>query len=282
MWNGHQTHNGESHKDIITNTKWTEKKWKLYINRLVGLFFILLICFTGVILGNERSRAQLPNDISTEILEIAEVFQKEKINVQEWKLFGRTNVYKIRDLVAFQKEVNRLKQNMGHLTWNVIEEEDQWKAVGTYYNDSLKQEETLQLITTHTKTSPSSYLLYEVTGYGWKDDAATEIINHFHSNLTSISQEDFEIFSCMIGDFSDKIEDGLQNTTNILLESFSAQVVEEIQEDTFVSISAYTEAWNNVLPTHQGKMNLQIGLRTQGMGDKTTVIVGTPIITVEY
>ncbi|WP_053073768.1 YwmB family TATA-box binding protein [Bacillus sp. LL01] len=269
-------------KGVITNTKYAEKKWAFVINRLLGLFFILLICFTGVILGNERSRAQLPNDISTEILEIAKVFQKEKINVQEWKLYGRMNVYKIRDLVTFQKEINRLKQNMGHLSWNVMEEEDQWKAVGTYYNDLLKQEETLQLITTHTKTSPSSYLLYEVTGFGWQDDSATEIINNFHSNVTSISQGDFEIFSCMIGDFSAKMEGGLQNTTNILLDSFSAQIVEEIQEDTFVSVSAYTEAWNNVLPTQQGKMNLQIGLRTQGMGDKTTVIVGTPIITVEY
>ncbi|TYS69668.1 hypothetical protein FZC76_05380 [Sutcliffiella horikoshii] len=273
---------GNTNKGFVTNTKYTEKKWKLYINRLLGLFFIFVICFTGVILGNERSRAQLPNDISTEILEIAEVFQKEKINVQEWKLYGRKNVYKIRDLVAFQKEVNRLKQNMGHLSWNVIEEEDQWKAVGTYYNDILKQEETLQLITTHTNSSKSSYLLYEVTGYGWEKPVATEIINNFHSNLTNISHEDFEIFSCMTGDFSAKIEDGLQNTTNILLEAFSAQIVEEIQEDTFVSVSAYTDAWNNVLPTHQGKMNLQIGLRTQGMGDKTTVIVGTPIITVEY
>lgn len=274
--------NEGSTKGVKTNTKYAEKKWTFVINRLLGLFFILLICFTGVILGNERSRAHLPNDISTEILEIAEVFKKEKINITEWKLYGRKNVYKIRDLVAFQKEVNRLKQNMGHLSWNVIEEGDQWKAVGTYYNDLLKQEETLQLITTDTKTSPSSYLLYEVTGYGWNDDSATEIISDFHSNLTSISQDEFEIFSCMVGDFSDRMKDGLQNTTNILLDSFSAQVVEEIREDNFVSVSAYTEAWNNVLPTHQGKMNLQIGLRTQGMGDKTTVIVGTPIITVEY
>ena len=269
-------------KGVTTNAKVGEKRLPIFINRLIGLVFIFLICFTGVILGNERSRAQLPTDISTEILEIAEVFQKEKINITEWKLYGRMNVYKIRDLVTFQKELNRLKQNMGHLSWNVMEEGDQWKAVGTYYNDFLKQEETLQLITTDTKTSPSSYVLYEVTGYGWKDDAAAEIINDFHSNLTNISHENFEIFSCMVGDFSDKMKDSLQNTTNILLDSFSAQVIEEVREDNFVSVSAYTEAWDNVLPTHQGNMNLQIGLRTQGMGDKTTVIVGTPIITVEY
>jgi hypothetical protein len=256
--------------------------WSILSNRLVGLFFILLICFTGVILGNERSRAQLPTEFSTEILEIANVFQKEKINIQEWKLYGRINVYKIRDLVTFQKEVNRLKQNMGHLKWNVVEEEDQWKAVGTYYNDLLKQEETLQLIITHTNTSPASYLLYEVTGYGWEDASAAEIIDNFHSNLTNISHEEFELFSCMIGDFNDKMKDGLQNTTNILLDSFSAQVMEELKEDNFVSVSAYTELWNNVLPTQHGNMNLQIGLRTKGLGDKTTVIVGTPIITVEY
>ncbi|QFT90913.1 hypothetical protein FIU87_19895 [Bacillus sp. THAF10] len=262
---------------MMSKIKWTDRT-----NRLLGIGFILIICFTGVILGNEKSRAQDTNEFSTEILDIVEVFQKEKISVQEWKLYGRINVYKIRDLDAFQKEVNHLKQKMGHLNWTVMEEDNQWKAVGTFYNDLLKQEETLQLITTHTKSSPSSYLLYEVTGYDWEDASATGMIKDFYLNLTKISQEDFEIFSCVIGEVNDKIEDGLQNTTNILLDSFSAEKVEEIREDTFVSVSAYTELWNNVLPAQHGKMNLQIGLRTQGMGDKTTVIVGTPIITVEY
>jgi TATA-box binding len=257
-------------------------KWRKYGNKGLSALFILVIGFTGVILGNERSRAQLQTDSGMEILEIAQVFQEKKINIKEWKLYGRNNVYKIRDLVAFQKEVNGLKKNMGHLNWNVEVEEDQWKAVGTYYNDHLKQEETLQLITTHTKTAPTSYLLYEVTGYGWQETSANMILDQFHSNLTKISQDNIEIFSCMIGNFSDKIEDGLQNTTNVLLNAFSAQVIEELNEDTFVSVSAYTEMWNNVLPAHQGKMNLQIGLRKQGLGDKTTVIVGTPIITVEY
>jgi hypothetical protein len=253
-----------------------------YRKKGYSLILILVICFVGIILGNERSRAQLPDEFSTEILDIAQVFQQEKINIKEWKLYGRSNVYKIRDLVAFQKEVNGLKQKMGHLNWNVEVEENLWKAVGTYYNDHLKQEETLQLITTHTKTAQSSYLLYEVTGYGWEETSANEIIENFHFNLTKISHENNEIFSCMIGDYSDIMEDGLQNKKNILLDSFSAQVIEELKEDTFVSVSAYNEMWNNILPTHQGKMNLQIGLRKQGMGDKTTVIVGTPIVTVEY
>ncbi|MFE7063695.1 YwmB family TATA-box binding protein [Sutcliffiella sp. NPDC057660] len=261
---------------------WSGETGKKTVQRVISLIFVLVVCFTGVILGNERSRAQLPTEISTEILEIAQVFQEKKINIKEWKLYGRNNVYKIRDLVGFQKEVNGLKKKMGHLNWTVEVEDDQWKAIGTHYNDSLKQEESLQLITTHTNSSKTSYLLYEVTGYGWEKTSAREILKDFHSNLTKISQENIEIFSCMTGDFSDKIEGGLQNTTNILLDAFSARVIEELNEDTFVSVSAYTELWNNVLPTQHGKMNLQIGLRKQGLGDKTTVIVGTPIITVEY
>ncbi|WP_223701075.1 YwmB family TATA-box binding protein [Sutcliffiella deserti] len=254
---------------------------KKYIHWGLYGFFILLICFTGLILGNERSRAQI-NDISTEIQAIAEVFHEKNININEWKLYARNNVYEIRDLVTFQKEVNELKQNMGHLKWSVEVEEDQWRAVGTYYNDQYKHEETLQLITTHINSNPTSYLLYEVTGYGWEKTSAEKIINLFHSNISIISLEKLEIFSCMTGEVSAKIEDGLQNTTNILLDAFSARVIEELHEDNFVSISAYTELWNNVLPTHQGMMNLQIGLRKQGLGEKTTVIVGTPIITVEY
>ena len=29
-------------------------------------------------------------------------------------------------------------------------------------------------------------------------------------------------------------------------------------------------------------MNLQIGIRSEGLGAKTTIVVGTPIITIEY
>ena len=29
-------------------------------------------------------------------------------------------------------------------------------------------------------------------------------------------------------------------------------------------------------------MNLQLGVRKQGLGAKTTIVVGTPIITIEY
>jgi hypothetical protein len=67
------------------------------------------------------------------------------------------------------------------------------------------------------------------------------------------------------------------------LKAFKADSVEELSEEAFVSVTAYTEMWEDVLLTQdQQRMNLQIAIRNQGMGEKTTFVVGTPIITSEY
>ncbi|HWO98815.1 MAG TPA: YwmB family TATA-box binding protein, partial [Bacillus sp. (in: firmicutes)] len=67
-----------------------------------------------------------------------------------------------------------------------------------------------------------------------------------------------------------------------LLNEFRAEPRESLVEESFVSMSAYTEMWEEALPTEQHRMNLQIGMRKMGMGGETTLVVGTPIITSEY
>lgn len=75
----------------------------------------------------------------------------------------------------------------------------------------------------------------------------------------------------------------LYSQANELVRAFSGVSVEELKEETFVSLSAYTELWEQAIYTgHQHKMNLQVALRTEGLGSKTTVTIGTPIITSEY
>lgn len=58
--------------------------------------------------------------------------------------------------------------------------------------------------------------------------------------------------------------------------------MESLNEQRFVSISGFTNDWDHSIKTKNGKMNIQISLRSAGMGERTTVTVGTPIITTEY
>ena len=69
---------------------------------------------------------------------------------------------------------------------------------------------------------------------------------------------------------------------NPLLQAFQAQEIESLKEDSFISTTAYSPLFGETIQTMTDEMNLQLGVRKQGLGGKTTIVVGTPIITVEY
>ena len=49
-----------------------------------------------------------------------------------------------------------------------------------------------------------------------------------------------------------------------------------------MSVSAYSPLFSDSIENKKDNMNLQIGIRSEGMGGKTAIVVGTPIITIEY
>jgi TATA-box binding len=67
-----------------------------------------------------------------------------------------------------------------------------------------------------------------------------------------------------------------------LLQAFQAQEIESLKEDSFISTTAYSPLFGETIQTMTDEINLQLGVRKQGLGGKTTIVVGTPIITVEY
>ncbi|MDD9313984.1 YwmB family TATA-box binding protein [Cytobacillus firmus] len=75
----------------------------------------------------------------------------------------------------------------------------------------------------------------------------------------------------------------LSDKANNILEKLSAQPVEQLVEENFVSVSAYKNSWENFLPTRNNeKMNLQLGLRNNQEDKLISIIIGSPIITIEY
>ncbi|MEW8972031.1 MAG: YwmB family TATA-box binding protein, partial [Mesobacillus sp.] len=66
------------------------------------------------------------------------------------------------------------------------------------------------------------------------------------------------------------------------LKAFQAEEVEGAEEESFISTSAVSPLFDKSL-SNDHEMNMQLGLRkTDRLGAKTTLVVGTPIITIEY
>jgi hypothetical protein len=88
------------------------------------------------------------------------------------------------------------------------------------------------------------------------------------------------IYTCVKAYRSAKMKLALIDEGKRYLNLFSAAPIERLQEKTFVSISAYTKTWNNAIYTANKKMNIQAALRNDG--ERTIIVLGSPIITMEY
>jgi TATA-box binding len=216
----------------------------------------------------------------TEIKEMARVLQQNGAKIQEWVIYTREYSQTVKDHATFLQKANELKEKHHQFQWTVKKDKNIWKATGLYEHSSVK--EKIQLIMTVTNKKPQTYILYEVKGFGWSEANSKAVLGAIRKNLSKIFVKEPTFFSCVKGEFSDKMKGVLFNKANHLLAEFQAKSIEALQEETFVSVSAYTEQWENALPSANQLMNIQLALRTTGLGEKTTVVVGTPIITIEY
>ncbi|RAK20423.1 TATA-box binding protein [Anoxybacillus vitaminiphilus] len=216
----------------------------------------------------------------TEIKTMARVLQQNGAKIEEWVIYTREYSQTVKDHATFLHKANELKEKHHQFQWTVKKDNDIWKATGLYEHSSVK--ETIQLVMTVTNKKPQTYILYEAKGFGWSDANSKAILEEIKQNLSKIFVKEPSLFSCVKGEFSDKMKGVLFNKANHFLAEFQAKPFEALQEETFVSISAYTELWGNALPGKNQLMNIQLALRNTGLGEKTTIVVGTPIITIEY
>lgn len=220
------------------------------------------------------------NELLQEMNTMAHVLQKNGVSIQQWTIYTREYTQTIKNNSAFAKKVDELKQAFPTFQWIVDKDEHVQKVTGIYEHSSMQ--EKIQLITTVANEKPQTYILYELKGFGWSEKIKEKAGNIISQKLSQLFTKQPVFFSCVKGEFNDKMKGVLLKQAYHLLHEFKATPVEALEEEAFVSVSAYTGQWENVLPAKTYPMNIQLALRRTGLGGQTTVVVGTPIITIEY
>ncbi|CAH0345097.1 YwmB family TATA-box binding protein [Bacillus sp. CECT 9360] len=239
--------------------------------------YIVFIGFIGFMFGNSTIVAKNKTDIIT----MTEFMQHDRnVEIEEWTVYAREKNTEIRSETDFNKAVKKVSKAFPHFKWKVDKHQDEWKARAEYKNIGTGLTESIKLVATGKKAEPVSYIIYEVKGQSWEDRHALFFENDFQNRLSDIFRENPTIFSCIKGVINDNIEKDLSNEIGRLLELFQAREIESIKEDRFISVSAQTSLFEQTLTNE--KLNLQLALRTDGLGGKTTFVVGTPIVTFEY
>jgi hypothetical protein len=235
-------------------------KWSLYLSIIAIIGFIVFQA------GNKTIEANSEQDLKT----MVSILNDEHILVTDWSLYTRERM----ENVQMDKIVLDLKEKFPDWSWQVTE--DGSATATSVSNDYVEKIQITSADQLHT------YVMYEVKGKSWNTESEDFYEKDWQNRLVDIFQGSATTFSCVKGEFSDKIDKSLPTFMNGLLKAFNAEKVEALEEDHFLSTSAYSPKFSGLL-SEDHEMNLQLGLRKpNGLGGNTTLVVGTPIITIEY
>jgi TATA-box binding len=251
------------------------------MKRNTKIFFsigmIVIVCLM-VVLGNRTFEASSNLDL----VKIADVFQAEDILLEEWSFYAREHLVDLNTEKEVKEYVRKLQQQFPDWDWSAQESSQKWEVTAVSPT-STHHTEMLQILATHTKQPVEAYIVYKVSGDEWnKENESFFTKDQFKNRLSDIFRGKPTIFSCMKGSINDKLDIALPTEVNNLLTVFDAKEIEALKEDTFMSVSANSPMFSDSMEKSVDNMNLQIGIRSEGLGAKTTLVVGTPIITIEY
>ncbi|MEH7250242.1 YwmB family TATA-box binding protein [Neobacillus niacini] len=235
----------------------------------------MIIVSLMVVLGSRLTAASGELDL----VKIADAFQTGDILLEEWSFYAREHLVDLNTEKEVQEYVKELQQKFPDWDWSTSETSEKWEVTAVSPT-SKHHTEMLQVMATHTKQPVNAYIVYRVSGNEWNKEMESFFTNApFKNRLSDIFRGNPTIFSGIKGSISDKMDLALPTIATGFLEIFNAKEIEALKEDNFMSVSAESPMFSDSIA--QG-MNLQIGIRSEGLGAKTTIVVGTPIITIEY
>ncbi|MBM7690702.1 hypothetical protein JOC77_000105 [Peribacillus deserti] len=247
---------------------------KKYIHILI---YVSLAGFIYLLSGNTTTIAKNDIDIA-KMIRVLESHQE--MQIKEWSVFARGIDEQTNTIDQYDQKVKDFKKLYPEFDWQQAENDNSLTASGTRKNQQTGTLETIKIMMTLTKSTPTTYILYEVRGNKWTKDSLIYIKKDFFGKTNDIFRENPSIFTCIKGEINDKIGKVLSFYVKEMVEEFNAHEIESIKEENFISVSAHSTQFDSYLTKEQ--MNLQLAMRKEGLGGKTTFVVGTPIITFEY
>lgn len=245
------------------------------LNKTKPFFIIILLAVTLNSYVNQMSAGASTQSPLQPLQDVSAFLSEEGISMTQWEIVLKEQ-FQENQLPAL---LNQLKSTNPDLSVTTHETEDATKIIATNHHKSMPgSEQFIILVSKHEE--PYAEIIYKMTGPTWDSHTKQFMTNRLNRVKSAFFQENTTIFTCVKADKNDKI-DGV-----LLLEKFSTRLeIEKLQtltEPGFISVTGFTNEWNQALPySDNGAMNVQYALR-QGMGAKTTLIFGTPIITSEY
>jgi hypothetical protein len=245
------------------------KKW-------VATAFILLL-FLG---SYSQTNAQ---KVSNPLFDIIHVMQSQNIHVKQWGFYTKRTGRLLETEKGYKQWVEKIKSGLPAFRWTPVakDKEGNLKITGVRFDRKTKVHERFTVLAYPRNKQWGTYEVYEIGGDHWDKNNWRKFSPTFYNRIHKYFPGNPTIFTCVDGRLNAKINLVLYDRAQQLIQAFGGRVVEDFQEKTFVSLSAYTDQWKQSIQTKNHPMNLQVALRTTD-GSTARVTIGTPIITTEY
>ncbi|WP_017726019.1 YwmB family TATA-box binding protein [Halalkalibacterium ligniniphilum] len=214
---------------------------------------------------------------------MVEQLNANNIDVEEWTFYTRKHVSHAKDFESYDQQVRAVLEPLSG--WEVSEpsaEDPHWTAKAVRAHPHLALTEKLTILAYPTHNSRQIYMIYDVHGK-WREANKQKVVTYVETQQQSFGLQENDMFVTVVGKTDTNNDTTLYQMAQQLLMEFDAKEVEALKEEAFVSLSAYNNQWTDFIVTNGKTMNLQLALRhNDGLGGRTTVTIGTPIITNEY
>ncbi|MEH7382671.1 YwmB family TATA-box binding protein [Bacillus sp. JJ1533] len=231
---------------------------------------IALILSFGILAGFfSNNQATQRNDLE----EIKILADKNNIEVTAWMALSRGKVGQANDVHDMKNQIEQFMSNHDSYSWKTILEEENSHYV--WQGNKTNEYGITESIKLKAYKSSGEYeiaITNEVKGSKLTKEQIQWVSETFEDSKTFYSLSGVMLSS-----------NKLREVAAGIIEDAEAEAVEQLHEEKFISISAYSKAFESELMTaEQEKINLQIGLRANLESNEIDVTIGTPIITTEY
>ncbi|WP_161524823.1 YwmB family TATA-box binding protein [Alteribacter lacisalsi] len=220
------------------------------------------------------------------IQQINNKMTENKIRTNRWHIYSRSEGTETLSRKEMDSFTESYMDELDMFTWSKAGQEHGnkvWEGKRTDIHSNVTERMVLTSIRV-AKNEYRAYHAYDASMLPISPDGKSAFSLLFDTQQSPEWMKHSEFFVRAEGIGTGDKAASLETWGQEIADTFTATVTEHLNEPTFVSLSANTPLWDGGFETDGGPMNLQIALRAaqDGMGGKTTVTIGTPIITAEY
>ncbi|HSQ87318.1 YwmB family TATA-box binding protein [Romboutsia sp.] len=171
--------------------------------------------------------------------------------------------------------------NLGLEESNIKWEENWNKKENQIYAQVKTDKETISIIGIK-KNNTESYIIVDIL----ENKVYKNIVDIYTVLENTLNKHTYQldINTCISGEYTKKLQiNKYDDILQKILYNMNAEEIDRVEEENFVSITAYSEILNeNYLEYLGNKTNLNIGMRYSEDDDKTLIYIATPIIKLDY